>query len=402
MNGKVFGTIQRMILWELFKVFSLSWFSLTGLFLMAGLVAEATQQGLSPGQIISIIPFIIPSTLPYTLPTTTLFATCMIYGRLAADNEVLALKAAGVHLGHIITPAIILGGAVSVGTYILYLDIIPYTHHELRSRVLRDVEEFMYSMLRRDGVIRHGKINYTIYVKKVEDRKLIDAIFMKRDPKTGLYEAVARAREAEIRVDRAGGKGQILVHMRHCHIAALGNDDGYVQERIWPVELTDFLDTKKWRAADMTWSELFVFRENFQIDADRYHATFGDLTQKIQRGEGTDADKKAAEKAEVNWRHHQNLVYAIDAEFHLRPALTLGCLCFVLVGCPVGVWFSKSDYLSAFITCFLPIVTLYYPLLLCGINFAKTATVPPVLAIWPANTLMLLIAWALFWRLLRN
>ena len=69
----------------------------------------------------------------------------------------------------------------------------------------------------------------------------------------------------------------------------------------------------------------------------------------------------------------------------MRPALALGCLCFVLVGCPVGIWFSRSDYLSSFITCFLPIIVVYYPLMLCGINLAKSGKMLTALAIWPAN-----------------
>ena len=51
--------------------------------LMAGIVAEASQRGLTPLQILAAIPLLIPSTLPYTLPATTLFATCVVYGRLA-------------------------------------------------------------------------------------------------------------------------------------------------------------------------------------------------------------------------------------------------------------------------------------------------------------------------------
>src|SRR5207248_615533 len=44
----------------------------------------------------------------------------------------------------------------------------------------------------------------------------------------------------------------------------------------------------------------------------------------------------------------------VEVELYQRPALAVGCMCFVLLGCPVGIWFSKSDYLSAFVTCFLP------------------------------------------------
>jgi len=101
--------------------------------------------------------------------------------------------------------------------------------------------------------------------------------------------------------------------------------------------------------------------------------------------------------------NQKNLELAsLSTELHMRPALALGCLCFVLVGCPVGIWFSRSDYLSAFITCFLPIVFIYYPILLCGTNFAKSARLDPMVALWAANGVVVLVALVLFRRLLRN
>jgi lipopolysaccharide export system permease protein len=89
-------------------------------------------------------------------------------------------------------------------------------------------------------------------------------------------------------------------------------------------------------------------------------------------------------------------------ELYMRPAIALGCLCFVLAGCPVGIWFSKSDYLSAFITCFLPIVFLYYPLLLTGINIARNGHVHPALTIMACDIVMAVIALYLLRRLMRN
>ena len=89
----MFGSIlHRMIFWELCKVFVLSLIALTGMLLLAGIVSEATQRGLSPAQVLTVVPLIIPSTLPYTIPATTLFATSLIYGRLAHDNEIIAIK----------------------------------------------------------------------------------------------------------------------------------------------------------------------------------------------------------------------------------------------------------------------------------------------------------------------
>src|SRR5438874_3835769 len=98
-----------MILWELAKVFLMSLIGITGMLLMAGIVAEASQHGLTPMQILAAIPLLVPSTLPYTIPATTLFATCVVYGRLAADNEILAIKAAGINILSVVSPSVLLG-----------------------------------------------------------------------------------------------------------------------------------------------------------------------------------------------------------------------------------------------------------------------------------------------------
>ena len=85
-------------------------------------------------------------------------------------------------------------------------------------------------------------------------------------------------------------------------------------------------------------------------------------------------------------RERNRMRRQIETELHMRPALSLGCLCFVLIGCPVGIWASRSDYLSVFIICFMPTVFVYYPLLLAGLNMAKDGKLPPATA-WLAEPL---------------
>src|ERR1700756_4649033 len=114
--------------------------------LMAGIVAEATQHGLSPTQILAAIPLLVPSTLPYTIPAPTLFAACVVYGRLSADNAVLAIQASGVNVLNGVKPGVILGRVMSLATLGLYYRVIPYTHHLLRAMVFRDAEELLYSL----------------------------------------------------------------------------------------------------------------------------------------------------------------------------------------------------------------------------------------------------------------
>jgi len=58
--------------------------------------------------------------------------------------------------------------------------------------------------------------------------------------------------------------------------------------------------------------------------------------------------------------------------------------------------------LSAFITCFLPIVLIYYPLMLCGINMGRGGRFDPVVSTWAADALLAVVSLPLFRRLLRN
>src|SRR5262249_36504941 len=391
--------------WELTRVFLLSLLGITGILLMAGIVAEASRHGLSPLQILAIIPLIVPSTLPYTIPATTLFATCVVYGRLAHDNEILAIRAAGVNVLVVIWPAVLLGLLMSALTLGLYVSVIPCTHHLMRSMLLNDVEELLYTMLRQEGNLKYPKMNYEMYVKRVVGRKLIDTEF-KRRAKTGqYYDVVARARDSELRVHMP--KQQVFVHMRHCFITSSDPEiaTGVVEDKVWAVDLPpDIGDEQKHkqRATRMTWEELFEAHAERLHEIEETEAEIVLATARLSLSQPIDELPKHLGNLRSKLLQKRQEQLGFEVEMQLRPAVSLGCLCFVLIGCPVGIWFSRSDYLSAFITCFLPIVFVYYPLLLCGLNLARGLSLPAAVSIWGADALMALVALGLFKRLLRN
>src|SRR5262245_3398369 len=256
-----------MILVELCKVFTLSLIGLTGLILLAGVIAEAMKSGLGPTQILIAVPLLLPSLLPYTVPTTTLFTTCIVYGRLSADNEILALKAAGAHIIHVVWPALVLGIGTTIITLCFFVDLIPHTGWLLRARAVGDVEELLYTVLAHDGFINNPRINWEIHVKSIEGRKLRDVIF-KRRAADGRFDTVAVAKEPELRVDLAHNK--ILVEMRQCQVLQ-GENVGYDDGRIWPVEIpSDFNgNTAKVRPMDMTWTELIDYRAGAMTEVNR-------------------------------------------------------------------------------------------------------------------------------------
>src|SRR4051794_30834102 len=255
-----------MILWELCKVFVMALVAITGILLMAGLIAEASQQGLGPGQILTAIPLLIPSTLPYTIPATTLFATCVVYGRLSADNEILALKSSGVNVLHVVKPGIVLGLVMSAATMGLYYRIIPYTHHLLRAMVFNDAEELIYSLLRKQQFIKHPQLPYEMYVQSVQGKKLLNPIFKRKGP-NGKPDIVSYAREADLRVDVRNKL--LLIRMLHGVVTSVGQDgkDGShacFDDRVWEMPLPDTDRDKNRRARDMTWQEIYEARARFE------------------------------------------------------------------------------------------------------------------------------------------
>jgi lipopolysaccharide export system permease protein len=398
----MFGTIlQRMIFWDLVRVFLLALVTLTGLFLLGGLVAEATQRGLAPSQVLMVIPLLVPNTLPYTIPATTLFATCVVYGRLAHDNEVTAVKAAGVHLGRLIAPSALLGVLTASGTMALYLQFIPETHHVLRTQVLGDVEELLYGLLKRQGCLRARGVSYSMWVRQVQGKRLIDAIFKERSKDKDGYKFVARAREARIHFVPERN----VVRLDMSNMSSYGENDLFSMNSTDPsfeVPLPGGLISNDYqrRPSDLGYEELFQRRVEIRDE----------VREAVQNAEHPPIDPNLppAKVAQMTEAFHniamykQRDSYAIDAELHLRPALAIGCLCFALIGGPVGIWFSRADYLSAFVSCFLPTVFVYYPLLLCGTNLAKEGRLPPAVGLWAANAAVGAAGAVLYWRLLRR
>jgi lipopolysaccharide export system permease protein len=396
----MFRILPRSILGELFKVFIPSLIGITGLIVLATIVKEASDHGLSPSQVLVAITLIVPSMMPFIIPPTTLFATCVVFGRMAHDNEVTAIKSAGISVLRVVWPGAILGLAMSAVLFGMYCYVIPYSHHILRTAFVNDAEEYILAVLKRDHEIRRElRLNWEIWVEQVHGRQLRTAIFKRRDAK-GHYDVIARAREAELHVDAA--KREVLVQMRHGEVLdEAGKTRVHFEEKDYSVPLPDIDKNHKGTPREMTWNELI---ENRRGATAKLQGLTSDLEKLASSTTAADPATLAQRRSylEFSQRGEEQLVRMLDVELQLRPALSFGCLFFVLVGCPVGIWFSRSDYLSAFITCFLPIVFIYYPVYLCFTNLAKDGRVHPALAQWIANAILGVIALGLFRKLLKH
>jgi lipopolysaccharide export system permease protein len=400
-----------MIFWELVRVFLLSLGALTGLFLIVGLVQQASQLGLSLSQVLGAVPLFVPSTLPLTIPATTLFASCVVYGRLAHDNEVVALKAAGVHLFGVVKPALLLGALATATTASLYHTVIPASQQQLYAEILSDPEEVLYNQLRRDRCLRGPGLPYVVYVRDVQGKRLIDVVIKRRaKSKTGTevttgYDLVARMHEARLRVDLASAK--VIIDPDRFVVYEKNATGSTASAGSFTMDLPDSVSGKdaRVRISALTWDDLpgriaVVAGERDDILRQRakLQAEIESIPDETLRGLARNELKNFQFLIDTKTRQVRNL----QAEVFARPALAASCLVFALIGCPVGIWANRADYLSTFVICFLPTLVVYYPLLLAGSDMGKTGRVPLWLGCWMADIVLGTVGVLLTWRLLRR
>lgn len=391
--------LHRYVLLELLRVFVLSQIAVTGIVVTAFIVNKAWELGAGPIQILRLIPMSVLVTLPVTIPTTTLFAVAVVYGRLSRDNEINAIKSAGVPVTTVVWPAWIIGAAL--GGFVLLLSgwLIPHIHQRVHLVLRENLEDMIYATLRKNLCFNQPGIDYAIWVKEVQGRRLIRPTFKKRDA-LGRDEIVAQAREAEIRVDLA--EGLVNIHMLHANISREGRGFGYLNEEVIQVPLPP-LDrrSKKSRPRELYSGQILEERQQYLKQRAEKVAY---IEQFIARDQSPGKEHSAKEV--VHLKNELNLIdreiWSLETEYAMRPAMALGSLFFVLIGCPVGIWFHKGDYLSAFVTCFLPIVFCYYPLLMFGFNLGKEGRMDPTYSMWVANVALGLAGLVLMWRLTRR
>jgi lipopolysaccharide export system permease protein len=80
-------------------------------------IDELVGKGLGIGVILEFMAWAAATLIPMSLPLATLLASIMSLGGMGEHNELLAMKAAGISLGRILIPVIILSAVISVGAF---------------------------------------------------------------------------------------------------------------------------------------------------------------------------------------------------------------------------------------------------------------------------------------------
>ena len=165
--------LQRYVLFELLRVFALALSGLTLMLTFVGVISEATRNGLGPKLILQILPFIVPSLMPFTIPATLLLTVTVVYGRMSGDQEITAIKAAGINVMSIIMPSLVIGVVLSLGTFVLTDQFIPWAKSNTKKIIATGMEDIFLDILRAKHKFVEDKSGIAIAVMDVDGRKLI-------------------------------------------------------------------------------------------------------------------------------------------------------------------------------------------------------------------------------------
>jgi lipopolysaccharide export system permease protein len=388
------GILQRYVAVEVTRAFGLALLTMTAIFVLFMVAAQARDVGLSPGDIAHLIPFVIPSTLPYTIPVSLLFSATVVYGRLAGDNEIIAVKSAGISVWTVLRPTLILGALL--GGWLLYASgsWIPRCTHAAKMVLFKDLEDMFYKLLARDREFNHPKWPFLIKVRDVEGSTMIDPTFMHKVKGKDDYDAVIQAKTGELHFDLKAmlvrvvlQKSEVQHFVRDADVFLINGDTLEI-----PIPPDSQLMTDK-KIQEYTNPELAIEL-----------AKHRELVRTVRKNEAIKAGMafatgriEAIDWGEVDraFRDHGEWVRRCDeceTEKHLRLSMAFGSFLFVLLGAPVGILFARRDFLSAFMTCFLPIIGIYYPLMLFGTNLSKEGLLAPVYSLWIGNVILAVLA----------
>jgi lipopolysaccharide export system permease protein len=174
----------RIINRYVFREVTVSFLFCLAIFLLAGLIAgflPILQKGMVVGMSFTLILFqvlinALPGTLVTVLPLSMTIGILLGLGRLAADNEIAAIKSSGISVLHLLPPVLLLGIIGFVLSLICTLSLIPkgisegrkLMHEALTKRVDAGIEErTFFDKLK----------NLIVYVEKI-------------DPSTGIMSRV--------------------------------------------------------------------------------------------------------------------------------------------------------------------------------------------------------------------
>ena len=359
---------------------------------VGGGVKEGLKKGLPPVIILQMLPYFLPEMLRYIVPGCLLFAVCTVFGRMAASNEIVALKSAGISPIELIWPVLVMAYFLSFCTYLMYDVCAGWSRPNMHQIVIQSIDDTAYSMLRTHKSF--SMKGFSVTVRSVEGRTLLGPI-IHVEAKGDKPDVMLTAEEAELRTNQQTGVLEIICRNGRLDLGKEGSfvfaEDEFIQH------IGNLGNIKN---DDNTSAPAAITLSGIPKQITREIGFISQLDEELQIALNH-GQQDAIAYLEKERDRHQKRLWRLQTENQRRLSNGFGCFCFACIGIPVAIWLKSSDNLKTFAFCFLPILVIYYPLIVVGENQARSGFMVPY-PVWLADGVLLLIGIFILFRIKKN
>ena len=313
--------------------------------------------------ILSFIAFILPFSLTFTIPWGFLTAVLLVFGKLSAESELVALKSNGVSIPRICVPLGVLAVTACLICLWINVSVAPRAQQKMKNTICDIATSNPLSMFSSEQVIDEfpGK---KIYVERKDGTNLYNILVFELGQHNEPTRIV-QAQRAVLTTDLAGQ--QVLMQLVDAQFEQ--------RDAQTPFDITHIRQGITMREGTFPISLQALYEKN--------HSRRGVGQMTLEELLKTpDKDKVTAARTEVQKRF----------------SLSLAALAFALVGVPLGITAQRKETSIGFLLS-LMVAFIYFFFIVIADNLRNNPHAHPELLIWLPNVLFLSLGSWMFYRL---
>jgi len=358
--------ISRYIFREIAFPFFLILFVLTFVLLMGKILQIMdlmVNKGISVVDILHLVMLIMPSFLMFTIPIALLVSILIAMGTFSADNEITALKAAGVSLLQIYYPVAVASLLTFACTIIIGYYLVPHSNFATK-KLLFELATQNASIGIKEKVFNSDFKDLLVYADKIP----ANGEYME-----GVIISDKRSTEEQNTII---AKKAILVADSKKMIVKLRLENGSIH--------TVSPDLKNYRKVDFRIYDLILdLSTTLATYSEEYKSsTEMTLTELLERMKKPGLDSSAIRELAI--------------EVHKKFSIPLSCIFFGLLALPLGITSHRAVKSRGFAIGII-IVAAYYLLRIGGEALAETGKLSPAVGVWTPNVIFAIVGVLLFY-----
>lgn len=420
---------------------------LTGI-LMINTVARRLEslagKGLAWSVMAEVFVLSLPHILALTLPMAVLVATLFAFSRLAADNEITALKASGVNLNRLLLPLLLVATLFGAGMLWFNDYLLPETNHQLKL-LLMDIQRKTPTLTLKEQAInpirtsQSSRVQYYLQAGRIHSATnelenvviydfsdlqrvrtvYADSGFMALNPQqTDLFLTLKNGWINQIEERNPERFVRSFFNQYRIQIRDVGNEltrtdsSSYRSDREMSLAMLEGAATEAHQRADSLEAEGLVFSRGAMdriLEGPSGGTVIGDsrrrairLGENVYPAESDSAYDELTRRTYVEINALAGRVQSLErrtnvymVEYHKKWAISWAVIVFVLLGAPLAVRFPRGG-VGLVIASSIAIFSVYYAFLIGGEGLADEVAISPWMAMWSPNILFLVVAvWGL-------